>query len=150
MWLVRISSGRGSGGRGGLEEHSSGRGHATGGPVPVMVMVRRRRRRLQRRMRRLRFVTRALRRIGPASVVMMVMVMTLAGRTLPVHQLVAGVPGRFTAGTVAPGMVMVVVVMAVVMQRRRRRLRRRLLDVRRRRRRRRRRVDEQRNTLRVG
>jgi len=64
-------------------------------------------------------VARALRRIGPTSVVMVVMVVTLARRTLPVHQLVAGgVAGRFAAGAVAPGMVMVVVVvvMAVVVQ----------------------------------
>lgn len=115
---------------------------------------------VRRRTRRLRFVARALRRVGPTSVVvvmmvvvsvMVVMVMALARRALSVRQLL--VAGRFAAagGTVAPGMVMMVtggitvVGLGILLV-----LRRRLHDVRGRGRRRGGRIDRQRNALRVG
>lgn len=94
----RVAGGRGRGGCGGrLEEHSGGRRHATGGHVSVV--------------RRLRLVARTLRRADPVTVVMVMMV-TLAGRAQSVHQLVAGRARGFAAGAVAAGMVVMVVIVA--------------------------------------
>lgn len=76
----------------------------------------------------LRLVTRALRRVGgPVPVVVMMVMVTLAWGTLPVHQFVASVRAGFTTTrTVAPAGVLMVMVMvaahAVVIRRRKRRL----------------------------